>query len=132
VDERGSVMHMLRNDNSHFEQFGEIYFSTVNPGKVKGWHLHKKMTLNYAVVAGKIRLVLYDERTDSPTRGLVEEFELSENNYCLLTIPPGIWNGFQGLGKIPSIIANCASHPHDPDEIVRLKHDIPQIPYCWS
>ncbi len=72
-DERGMVMHMLRADAPHFERFGEIYFSTIYPNVVKGWHLHRRMTLNYAVVSGMIKLVLYDDREDSPTRSEVME-----------------------------------------------------------
>ena len=44
-DDRGKVMHMLRSDSENFKKFGEIYFSTVHPNKIKGWHLHTKMTL---------------------------------------------------------------------------------------
>src|SRR3989338_5468983 len=65
-DERGMVMHMLRRDDAHFTQFGEIYFSVIYPGIIKGWHLHARMTINYAVVQGSIKLVLYDQRPDSP------------------------------------------------------------------
>ena len=61
-DERGMILHMLRSDQQHFLQFGEIYFSTIYPNVVKGWHIHKEMTLNYAVPVGMIKLVLYDER----------------------------------------------------------------------
>ena len=54
LDERGKVMHMLRITDAHFQQFGEIYFSTVNPGAIKAWHQHKEMTLNYSVPHGNI------------------------------------------------------------------------------
>ena len=87
-DERGKVMHMLRNDSKNFTKFGEIYFSTVHPNKVKGWHLHSKMTLNYAVVLGEIKLVLYDARSESKTKGQVQEFFLSQKNYKLVSVPP--------------------------------------------
>lgn len=130
-DHRGMIMHMLRADDPHFEQFGEIYFSTVNPGIVKGWHIHNKMTLNYAVVFGKIRLVLYDPRKDSPSFGAVQEIILSPDNYYLVRVPPFIWNGFQGLSPEPSIVANCSTHPHDPEEIQRLDPDSSEIPYRW-
>ena len=66
LDERGKVMHMLRSDFPVFQQFGEIYFSCVYPGAIKGWHVHKKMILNYAVPHGNIKLVLYDDREGSP------------------------------------------------------------------
>lgn len=132
ADERGKVMHMLRRDDPWFEQFGEIYFSMVYPGVVKGWHLHKRMTLNYAVVAGRIKLALYDDREDSPTRGELQEIFAGEDNYVLVRVPPGVWNGFKGLSVVPAIVANCATEPHDPDEIVRLEPFNPRIPYDWS
>lgn len=131
-DERGKIMHMLRVDDAHFEQFGEIYFSMVYPGVVKAWHIHREMTLNYAVVIGMIKLVLYDERPDSPTKGQLQELFLGESNYALVKIPPGIWNGFKGIGTQPAIVANCATHPHDPDEISRVDPFDNHIPYDWS
>lgn len=131
-DERGQVMHMLRNDDAHFEQFGEIYFSIVYPGVIKGWHLHKAMTLNYAVVSGMIKLVLYDDREGSPSRGELMELFVGESNYSLVKIPPGIWNGFKGVGMEPAIVANCATLPHDPQEIVRMDPFDNHIPYNWE
>jgi len=97
-DERGRVMHMMRCDSPYFEKFGEIYFSNVFPGAIKGWHKHSKMGLNYAVVRGMIKLVLYDDREGSKTKGELNEFFLGENNYCLVKIPRMIWNGFKGYG----------------------------------
>jgi dTDP-4-dehydrorhamnose 3,5-epimerase len=131
-DERGKIMHMLRADDAHFRQFGEIYFSTVYPGVIKGWHLHKEMTLNYAVVFGMIKLALYDDRDASPTRGELMELFLGEDNYCLVTIPPLVWNGFKGIGLSQAIVANCASIPHDPGEILRLDPFENHIPYHWD
>mgnify|MGYP001165299883 FL=1 len=107
VDERGKIMHMMRNDSEIFKKFGEIYFSTVNPGFIKAWHLHKETTLNYACVKGKVKLVLFDDRKDSSTFGRYQELMLSPKDYFLVTIPPFIWNGFKGLDDSESIIANC-------------------------
>ncbi|MBI3779557.1 MAG: dTDP-4-dehydrorhamnose 3,5-epimerase family protein [candidate division NC10 bacterium] len=131
-DERGKVMHMLRRDDPHFEQFGEIYFSVVYPGVIKGWHLHRRMTLNYAVVNGMIKLVLYDGRKGSPSYGTIQEFFIGESYYALVTIPPEIWNGFKGIGVTPAIVANCATEPHDPEEIVRMNPFSKDIPYDWG
>lgn len=131
-DERGKVMQMLRRDDPWFQKFGEIYFSVVYPGVVKGWHLHKVMTLNYAVIIGRIKLVLYDDREESPTRGELQEIFPGEDNYCLITIPPNVWNGFKGLGVEPSIVANCATEPHDPSEMVRSDPFSDWIPYDWN
>ena len=132
IDERGSVMHMLRADAPHFQGFGEIYFATVNPGAIKGWHIHKLMTLNYAVPHGQVKLVLYDDREGSPTRGELMELFVGAGNYVLVRIPPMVWNGVKGLGQTPSIVANCPSHPHDPEEIDRLDPFSDRIPYDWA
>ncbi len=131
-DERGKVMHMLRADDDHFDRFGEIYFSVVNPGAVKAWHLHREMTLNYACVSGMIKLVLYDDREGSPSRGSLDELLIGDSNYSLVQIPPGLWNGFKGISAGPAIVANCATHPHDPDEIVRIDPFDDSIPYDWA
>jgi len=131
-DERGKIMHMLRCDDPHFKQFGEIYFSMVYPGVVKGWHIHKEMILNYAVVSGIIKLVLYDDRPTSPTHGMVQEIFMGDSNYVLVVVPPGIWNGFKGIGTVPAIVANAASMPHDPNEIMRLDPFNNHIPYDWN
>ena len=131
-DERGKVMHMLRADSPVFSGFGEIYFSCTYPGAIKAWHLHKQMTLNYAVIYGSIKCVLYDGRPDSKSHGCVEEYFLSPENYFLLTVPPLIWNGWKGIGDKISIVANCASMPHDPEEIDRLDPFDPSIPYDWG
>ena len=131
-DERGCIYHMLRNDDPVFEKFGEIYFSVVYPGVIKGWHLHEKMTLNYAVIQGMIKLVLYDDRGNSPTKGNLMELFIGEENYCLVKIPPKIWNGFKGIGNKPAIVANCATLPHDPNEIKRMVPFTNKIPYDWE
>jgi dTDP-4-dehydrorhamnose 3,5-epimerase len=130
-DERGTIFHMLKRTDAHFREFGEIYFSSVYQGVIKGWHLHHQMTLNYACIAGRIKLVLYDDRAQSPSRGQVQEIFLGRDNYVLVVVPPQVWNGFKGLAP-ESIVANCATLPHDPNEIVRLDPFSPQIPYDWS
>jgi len=90
------------------------------------------MTLNYAVPQGRIKLVLYDDREDSPTRGELQEIYMGPDNYCLVTISPRIWNGFKGIGTEMAIVANCASIPHDPAEIERLSPINDSIPYDWE
>jgi dTDP-4-dehydrorhamnose 3,5-epimerase len=132
ADERGKVMKMLSRTDPTFREFGEIYFSCVHPGAIKGWHVHTRMTLNYAVPHGRIKFVLYDDREQSPTRGRFQEIFMSPDNYCLVTVPPLVWNGFKGYGDEMAIVANCASIVHDPEEIRRLDPFDPAIPYDWS
>ena len=131
TDERGSVMHMLRNDDKIFKNFGEIYFSTINPNKIKAWHLHKESYLNYACISGEVKLVLFDNRSDSPSKNQYQDIFLSPKNYVLVTIPPNIWNGFKGLHSEKSIIANCLTLPHNEKEMVRKDPLDKSFNYKW-
>jgi len=131
-DDRGKVMHMLRKDSAIFKSFGEIYFSTIFENSIKAWHLHKDSTLNYACINGKVKLVLFDDRENSSTKGNYQELILSPENYFLVTIPPNIWNGFKGLGKSESIIANCLTLPHDEKEMVRKEPVDKIFNYNWN
>lgn len=132
VDERGKVMQMLKATDPHFIRFGEIYFSCAWPGTVKAWHVHKSMTLNNAVISGWAKLVLYDGREGSRTKGCIQEVFLGEDNYCLVQIPPGITNGYKAYGEKLVILANCATEPHDPQEIIHINPLTKEIPYDWS
>ena len=131
-DERGTIFHMLRRTDPHFVEFGEIYFSTVYQGVIKGWHRHREMTLNYACISGRVKLVLYDDREGSSTRGELTEIFLGPDNYSLVIIPPEVWNGFKGMSEPHAIIANCCTHAHDPSRSSRLDPFDNHIPYDWA
>ena len=131
-DNRGKVMHMLRADSSVFAKFGEIYFSTIYHQSIKGWHLHKESVLNYVCIKGKVKLVLYDDRERSSTKGVWQKLTLSPEDYFLVTIPPNIWNGFKGLDKEESIIANCLTQPHNESEMVRKDPFDKSFNYKWE
>ena len=132
IDERGKIMHMIRNDDEHFTKFGEIYFSYSHPNTVKAWHLHKRMTVNYVCVVGKIKLVLFDDRDKSLTKGTLQEIFLTTENYSLVSVPPGVWNGFKSIENKFSIIANCSDIPHEAEEMLRKPFDDPYFNYEWD
>lgn len=131
-DERGCIYHMLKEEDAEFKRFGEIYFSSVRPGVIKAWHIHSEMELNYTAISGNIKLVLYDDRQESFTRGSLMEIFMGEENYLLVKVPPMVWNGFKGIDQKPSIVANCSTISHRPDEIDRLDPFSDKIPYDWS
>jgi dTDP-4-dehydrorhamnose 3,5-epimerase len=131
-DERGTIFHMLRRSDPHFQQFGEIYFSSIYPGVIKGWHRHREMTLNYACIFGRVKLVMYDEREASPTKGNLMEVFLGPDDYSLAIIPPDVWNGCKGMSAPYALIANCSTHPHDPSRTTRLDPLKNHIPYDWT
>jgi dTDP-4-dehydrorhamnose 3,5-epimerase len=131
-DERGKVMHMLRADSEIFKSFGEIYFSSVNPGIVKGWKKHTKMIQNLACIKGNMKIVVYDDREGSQTYGKTEEIIVGESNYYLVTIYPGLWMGFASADANVAMLANCASILHDPAESIAIPCDGSEIPYKWE
>lgn len=130
-DERGAVMHILRSDQSHCTQFGELYCSLVNPGVVKGWKRHKEITQSMSVPEGMMKLVIYDDRSDSPTKGNVKIIEFGIDNYTLVRLPPMVWYSFKAISLGHAIIVNYVSQPHDPSESEILPLGTDKIPFKW-
>ena len=133
-DERGWLMEMLRADDPFFQQFGQCYVTAVYPGVVKGWHYHKQQTDHFVGVHGMAKVVLYDRRETSPTRGEVNEFFLGERNNSLVLIPPGVLHGMKGIGTDVALIINLPTHTYNyanPDEY-RIDPHSPEIPYTWD
>jgi dTDP-4-dehydrorhamnose 3,5-epimerase len=131
-DERGMIMHFIKSTDKNFKSFGEVYFATAYPGVIKGWHLHKKQEQNYCVIQGMIKLVLFDNRKDSHSKGQLQEIFIGENNYCVVKIPPGIINGWKCIGDKTAILANFSDLPHDPTEMERIDPISNNIPYNWN
>jgi dTDP-4-dehydrorhamnose 3,5-epimerase len=125
----GNILHAMKATDPGYKGFGEAYFSTVNYQAIKGWKKHKIMTLNLVVPVGKIRFVIYDDRNESPTKGIFEEIVLSPENYQRLTIPPHVWLGFQGLEKELNLLLNIGDITHDPLEAENL--EINTFKYDW-
>jgi len=131
-DERGTVMHIMKATDPAFKGFGEVYCSSIFPGVVKAWHLHHRITLNYVVIKGMIKFVLYDNRELSPSKGVIQEIFMGDTHYIRVTVPPGIWSGFKGIGTETALVCNLIDHPHDPTESQRCDPYHNDIPYDWS
>ncbi len=130
-DHRGAVLHHLRAGTPYLPTFGELYHSTVLHGVVKAWKRHQRVAQNLTVPVGRVRFVAYDDRPDSPTRGVVLERFLERAQHGLLHVPAGIWYGFRGEAPGESLLVNCVSEPHDPTETDRLPENAAEIPYRW-
>ena len=133
-DERGRLGEIMRADDPWFEKFGQVYFTTTYPGVVKAWHYHKKQTDHFYVTKGTLKVALYDEREDSPTRGTVNEIYLGEHCPGLLRIPPGVQHGWMCVGESEAYVVNIVSEMYnytEPDEFRTHPHDN-QIPYDWT
>jgi len=133
-DERGNLMEILRNDAPHFQKFGQAYVTTAYPGVVKGWHYHRVQTDHFCVLTGMMKIVLYDSRDDSPTRGEVNEFFLGIHQHQLLAIPPLVYHGFKCISTQESMVLNIPTESYnygEPDEFRVPPHEN-DIPYDWS
>jgi len=133
-DERGWLMEIFRADDPFFEKFGQTYMTVVYPGVVKGWHYHKKQVDHFCAVKGMAKVVLYDDREGSSTRGEVNEFFMGEKNPILLRIPAGVLHGMKGVGTEPAFIVNSPSEVYvyeSPDEHRVAPHDN-DVPYSWE
>ena len=133
-DERGYLMEMLRADDPFFEKFGQVYVSVAYPGVVKGWHYHRVQVDHFVIVSGMMKVVLYDQRDDSPTKGMINEFFMGERNPILVRIPNMVVHGMKAIGEKPGVLVNCPSEVYDyarPDEHRIDPHDN-DIPYDWA
>jgi dTDP-4-dehydrorhamnose 3,5-epimerase len=133
-DERGRLMEMLRMDDELFKGFGQTYLTTAYPGVVKAWHYHRKQWDNFVVVAGMMKVVLYDSREHSPTKGMVNEFFMGVHNPILLQIPPMVYHGFKCISDCEAVVINTPTEVYqykEPDEY-RVDPHSNDIPYNWA
>ncbi len=133
-DERGYLMEMMRSDWPEFERFGQCYLTVAYPGVVKAWHYHKVQTDHFVVVKGTAKVVCYDNREGSKTKGEVGEFFPGEQNPMLIKIPPQVLHGFKAVDGQPAYLVNVPTELYrydEPDEY-RLPYDDPEIPYDWG
>ena len=134
ADERGRLMEMLRSDDEVFKKFGQAYLTTAYPGAVKAWHYHKVQVDHFVCVHGMMKVVLYDDREGSATRGRLNEFFLGTHNPMLLRIPAGVYHGFKCISEHEALMVNLPTELYRyaaPDEF-RLDPRDPRVPYDWT
>lgn len=119
---KGDIYHALKSTDDGYAGFGEAYFSQIEHGQIKGWKRHNRITLNIVVPVGAVKFVVYDDRDNSATKGQFEEIILSSSdNYQRLTVAPGLWMAFAGIGDEISMLMDIIPEPHDDTEASR-KH----------
>ncbi len=133
-DERGRLMEILRNDDDLFEKFGQVYITTAYPGVVKAWHYHKIQSDNMAIINGMMKVVLYDGRENSKTKGETNEFFCGNHNPILIHIPPLVYHGFKCISQQEAIVVNIPTekYNHDNPDEYRLNLYSNDIPYDWE
>jgi len=133
-DERGRLIEILRSDEEGFVKFGQVYMTTTYPGVVKAWHLHKAQDDNFCCLKGTVKLVMYDARDDSPTKGTINELFIGDHSPKLVRVPPGVYHGWKCVSEDEAIVLNVPTEPYNheaPDEY-RAAWNTPDIPYSWD
>ncbi|MCS7280534.1 MAG: dTDP-4-dehydrorhamnose 3,5-epimerase family protein [Desulfobacterota bacterium] len=133
-DERGRLMEILRCDDEIFKKFGQIYLTTTYPGVVKAWHYHMIQDDYVACIKGMIKLVLYDAREGSPTKGEINEFYIGDYNFSLVVVPKMVYHGWKCISESEALIINIPTEPYNrenPDEY-RIHPHLNDIPYRWD
>jgi len=137
-DSRGFLMEFLRNDDDVFYNadlpFGQAYVTTCYPGVVKGWHAHRHQHDRFGCIYGMAKLVLYDDRRESPTYKVINEFVVGHLRPRLIVIPPGVQHGFAAVGDQTAVMLNIPTRVYNydvPDEERLDPHDS-YIPYNWK
>lgn len=134
VDERGSLTELVRSDWPEFRAFGQTTLTRNYPGVVRAWHWHERQTDLFVVIAGMMKVVLYDARRTSPSQGRVQELFLGEDAFLMVSVPPGVYHGYKTIGTAPALILNFPDalyRSSDPDE-QRIPFDSKDVPYDWS
>jgi dTDP-4-dehydrorhamnose 3,5-epimerase len=133
-DERGRLMEILRRDEEIFAGFGQVYLTTTYPGVVKAWHFHKLQDDFITCVRGMLKLVLYDARKDSKTKGEVNEFFIGDFNPLLVKVPRMVYHGWKCISQEEALVINVPTEPYNretPDEY-RVDPHQNDIPYGWD
>jgi len=119
----GAITRFIRSDESDFDGFGEVYFTSIDPGAVKAWRRHGSASLCLTVPYGKVLFALITEA------GIIE-FSLCSERPERLRIPSGIWFGFSGLAAHTSVVCSFSNIPHDPAEVERRAPE--DFQFNWS
>jgi len=122
----GNVMHALKKSDIGFNGFGEVYFSWIENRSIKAWKSHQRMTLNLVVPIGKVNFVFHSTKEEKNFRSE----NIGDDRYVRLTVPPGIWFGFQGKASGSSLIMNVADMEHDPREVLHKSES--EFEYNWN
>ena len=131
VKAKGShIYHGINDEDIGFNKFSEIYFSILKKNFSRDWKNHNKMTCNLLAISGEIKIVIFDNRNSSISKGLFQEILISRKNFKRVTIPPKLWINFIGLSDKDNILVNIANIRHDPKELYRKPFK--EISYNWE
>jgi dTDP-4-dehydrorhamnose 3,5-epimerase len=136
ADERGHLVEIFREDWELYDPEPAMsYYSMSYPGVVRAWHCHRHGQIDHFVCPkGRIKIGVYDDRVDSPTREELNTFIVGEHSQQAVRIPGDCWHGFKTIGDEPAFLINFPTKLYDyddPDE-ERLPPHTDEIPLDWD
>ncbi|MBC7802416.1 MAG: dTDP-4-dehydrorhamnose 3,5-epimerase family protein [Candidatus Parcubacteria bacterium] len=112
----------------------QVFFSAFDAGGVSGWHAHALTTDRLFVAQGRMEIVLFDSRQESPTHGEVNRFRLGTARPALVSVPPGIWHAVRNGGGQPAVLINIVdrAYQYEQPDHYRLPLETDQIPFRFE
>jgi len=125
VDDRGYLIEILRTVDPHFTKFGQVYLvGNFGRGTIRAFHKHEILWDWFYISRGSAKVVLVDDRRDSPTHEQMNVFVTSARNPSLIAVPPGVYHGWMSLEDDTHLISVASEvyNREKPDE-VRISPD---------
>lgn len=134
ADHRGTLTPVMGDASFWAEPVVHAYRITIRPDRIKGWGMHKLQADRYFICGGRLRIVLYDGRVDSPTYESFDEYAFDETTPALVKIPPGVWHADQNTGEVDATIVNFPTRAYDPEDPDKYRIDprSGEIPFDWT
>tara|TARA_Y100000589_G_C26773194_1_gene474666 strand:+ start:128 stop:559 length:432 start_codon:yes stop_codon:yes gene_type:complete len=124
----GNIFHVIKSSSIGYCGFGEVYISSINKNKIKGWKRHNKVTINLTVIEGRVKFAIYDDRKNSKTFGEINTFILGPDlEFSRLTISHGLWVAFKGY-EDKNLIINVIPEEHNELEADNRSLDLIEFP----
>lgn len=130
-DDRGYFIEVAK-EGELFIPVKQTSFTVTHSGIIKAFHWHKKQTDLWFGVSGRARVVLYDLRENSPTKGQFEEFYIGEPKPILLLIPPGVAHGYQVIGNKNFSLLYHTDQTYDPNNPDEERIPFDKLDFDWS
>ena len=116
---KGDIMHYITKNDKNFTKFGETYFTWIKKNNIKGWKLHKKMSMNLTVPVGNVEFIFFDEKFQKQYK-----FTIGEKNFGTLYVPSKVWFAFKNIDKKRnSLVVNFSNIIHDKNESINKHYE---------
>ena len=139
-DDRGFFREIIRNTDDLFFQggFAQWSHSKMQKNVVKAWHYHHVQYDWWYVPIGKVQVVLFDNREESPTYKMKMVFNIGESDKfgndtmeASVCIPPGVLHGCKVLSDEAHLFY-ITSSTYDPNEEGRFPYNSEIVDHDWG